>query len=309
MKPPPVFSVVIPTYQRPPVLAKSLDLLTPELQGVAADRYEVIVADDSRDDATERMVRERYPQVRYVRGPRRGPGPNRNAGAGAATGEWISFIDDDCQPQPDWLGALARANAARRVDVIEGAILAPEKIDSPFRHYGENVTGGVYWSGNLSIRRELFQRLGGFDEDFTEAAGDDLEFAARIRRAAVPMMFCPEAAVVHPTHVVSWRYVVWHVFAIRWHLLYVIKTGEAPPPEAPIWKTVPYLIGNRLMYQLRVTWRALRHPDRDRPRTAFFNLGLQWIMMPVLLPYMVVWDQRFRRMLRERRSAAMATKC
>jgi GT2 family glycosyltransferase len=302
----PLFSVVIATYNRPAVLARTLDQLTPERQGMAADAFEIIVTDDSRDDATEVMIRERYPHVRYVRGAHRGPAANRNGGAAIAKGEWLAFIDDDCQPQDGWLAALAHADAASAPDVIEGRILATEKIDSPFRHYGENLTGDLFWSGNLAVRRAVFNRLGRFDEDFTQAAGDDLELGARIRRSGVPTMFCPDATVVHPTHVVSWRYIFWHAFAIRWHLLYVLKTGEAPAADAPAWKALRFLLVYRTMRLLRVTWHAVRAPDPARRRTTWFDTALSWVMFPLLLPYMIIWDFRYRRMLRERQRQTLA---
>jgi GT2 family glycosyltransferase len=301
------FSIVIATYQRPAVLAQTLDRLTPERQHVARDLYEIIVTDDSRDDATETMIREQYPHVRYVRGGRRGPATNRNCGAAAATGEWIAFIDDDCQPVDGWLAALARADAGAHVDVIEGAILAPDKVDSPFRHFGENVTGDLFWSGNLAVRRDVFNRLGRFDEDFLEAAGDDLEFSDRIRRSGVPTTFCRDAAVVHPTHVVSWRYIFWHAFTIRWHLLYVLKAGLAPSVDTPAWKAASFLVVNRSLNLLRGTWHVLRSPDMSRRRTQWFHTAMSWVMFPVILPYMMFWDLRFRRTMRDRMLHARRT--
>jgi glycosyltransferase involved in cell wall biosynthesis len=296
----PKFSVVIATYQRPLVLAQTLDRLTPERQQVSQGLFEIIVTDDSRDDATEHMVRREYPHVRYVRGSRRGPATNRNCGAAVARGQWIAFIDDDCQPVEGWLAALERVDATSRPDVIEGAILAPDKVDSPFRHYGENLTGDLYWSGNLAVRRDVFNRLGRFDEDFPEAAGDDLEFGDRIRRSGVPAVFSAAAAVVHPTHPVSWRYIFWHAFTIRWHLLYALKRGQAPPADSPTWHVLSSLVANRTLNLLRVTWRALRRPDPARRRTDLFNVAMSWMMFPIILPYMIYWDLRFRRMLRAR---------
>jgi GT2 family glycosyltransferase len=301
----PRFSVVVATYRRPKVLAQTLDRLVADRQGIPGDAFEVIVTDDSHDDATEAMIRRRYPHVRYVRGPRRGPAANRNRGASIARGEWIAFLDDDCQPNDGWLAALNDADRDCTPGVIEGAILARGKGDSPFLHYGENVTGGVYWSGNLAIRRDVFDRLGRFDEDFTEAAGDDLELADRIRRSGVRAVFAPAAAVVHPTHVVSWRYVVWHVFAIRWHLLYAVKTGHAPPVGTPAWHTVPFLVANRSLNLLRVTWHALRRPDPSRRRATWFDVAMSWATFPLVLPYMIYWDCRFRRMLRRRAATAV----
>ena len=296
----PKFSVVIATFRRPDVLAPTLDRLTPVVQQVPSELFEIIVADDSRDDRTEQMVRDRYPHVRYVRAPGRGPAANRNSGAAAATGEWLAFIDDDCRPIEGWLAALDRAETSRPLDVIEGAILASNKPDSPFWHHVENLTGDLYWTSNLAVRREIFDRLGRFDEDFTEAVCEDLEFSARIRRSGVPTQFCRAAAVEHRDIAVTWRYVVWRQLAQRWHVLYALKAGHAPPPTAPDWRALVFLIVNRTLNLIRITWRSFRHPDRTQLRTTMFNVTLSWIFFPISLPYLMYWDLRFRRMIRER---------
>jgi GT2 family glycosyltransferase len=298
------FSVVIPTCGRPAVLAATLDRLTPAHQGVPDTDFEIVVADDSRDDETERLVGERYPRVRYVRGPRRGPASNRNVGAAHASGDWLAFVDDDCQPARGWLAALCRAAEAGRLAVLEGRIVCPERRDTPFVHGAENLTGGVYWSGNLAIRRDLFIRLGGFDEDFTEAAGDDLEFAERIRRSGAAAAFCPDATVIHPAHRASLGYILWHAFTLRWHLLYLLKTGQGIPLGAPWPRALAFLAANRSMNLLRLTWQALRTAE-GRRRTAMFQAALSWALFPVMLPYLACWDVRFRRLLAARAGSAV----
>jgi len=161
----PLISVVVATCNRPAVLAQTLEALSADRQQVPADSYEVIVADDSRTDATQVMVAERFPRVVYVKGPRRGPASNRNRGAETASGTWVAFIDDDCRPVDGWLQALCDQARTGDVDVVEGQIVVPDKHDSPFRRYVENLSGGNFWSGNLALRRDLFFRLGAFDDD------------------------------------------------------------------------------------------------------------------------------------------------
>jgi GT2 family glycosyltransferase len=303
MIPQPRFSVVVPTYQRPHALAQTLDCLTAERQQLEPQTFEVIVADDSRDTVTERMVAAQYPSARYVRGPRRGPAANRNCGVAAARGEWVAFVDDDCLPVKGWLSELSAAASASMPDVIEGATLSPNKVDDPFGHYVENLTGGLYWSCNLAIRRSVFLALGGFDEDFGEPAGEDLEFAERIRKSGVATVFSPTAAVVHPWRAVSWRYIVWRTFAIRWHLLYALKAGQAPPAHAPAWKALSFLVINRIMNLGRMTWRAVRGSETTGRRSTMFNVAVSWLTFPIVLPYMMYWDVRFRRMVRRRASS------
>ncbi|CEF48529.1 unnamed protein product [uncultured bacterium] len=301
----PRLSVVIATCHRPSVLARTLERLTPDHQRIPADTLEVIVTDDSRDAATQVMAEQRFPDARYVRGPGRGPAANRNCGAAAARGEWIAFIDDDCQPADGWAAAMCQHGADAGLDVIEGRIVVPDKYDSPFRRHVENLVGGNFWTGNLAIRRSAFERLGGFDEDFLEAGGEDMEFGERIRRSGIRTIFCPEATVIHPSHIVSWRYLFWRAFLIKWHLLFMLKTGQGLPPEAPAWKALVFLVSSRTMMLLRTTWHAVGRHSESR-RTTWFDIAASWLMFPIILPYLAYWELRFRRQLRERHLTALS---
>ncbi len=293
------FSVVVVTRNRPGVLAETLEALTPEAQAVPSGSFEVIVGDDSDDDATRTLVGRRFPWVTYVSGARRGPGANRNAAAGAAKGEWLAFIDDDCRPAPGWLRALERVGAERASDVIEGRIVSPGKTDNPFRQHAENLTGGVFWTGNIAIRRAVFNRLGRFDEDFVEA-GEDMELGHRIVASGVPVVFSQEATVIHPSHPVSLWFLVRRSFQIRWPLLYMLKANRGVPWDGPTWRAVSYLLVNRTATLLRTTWRGLGPGASGQRRTGLFRAAMSWVLFPVLLPYMVWWDLHFRRMLRAR---------
>ena len=98
----------------------------------------------------------------------------------------------------------------------------------------------------------------------------------------------------------SWRYIFWHAFTIRWHLLYVLKAGLAPSVDTPAWKAASFLVVNRSLNLLRSTWHVLRSPDMSRRRTQRFHTAMSWVMFPVMLPYMMFWDLRFRRVMRDR---------
>ncbi len=300
----PFVSVVVPTCGRGDNLAALLDRLTPTRQRIATDQFEVIVSDDAPDDAALAAWSARYPSMRFVAGPSRGPAANRNNGARQAQGDWVVFVDDDCLPVDGWLSLLLDRAAAAPVDVLEGAIVAPGKHDTIFHRYVENVTGDAFWSANLAIRRDVFERIGRFDEDFGEAGGEDMELAHRFRMHGLRTVFCPEAQVVHPPHLVSWRAWLRFQFRIRWHVLYPLKTGKTLAYDTPLWRVLPYAVGSRIMGLVRVTWRVLRQPDPTRPRTQALETVLQWTLLPLLLPHILRWEVKFRRMMRERARVA-----
>jgi len=295
----PRYSVVIPTCGRPERLTAVLDLLDPTRQGIAPDEYEIIVSDDGDSDETSAGLRARFPHVRWLRGPGRGPAANRNHGARHAIGDWLIFTNDDCQPIEGWLRALATEASRGEAEVIEGKIVVPAKRPSVFTRDVENLTGGCFWSANLAIERRTFERLRGFDEDFGEAGGEDMEFAHRFRVNDLRTVFCPDALICHPSHVMTWRGVLRFAFRLRWHALYLIKTEQTLPLEAPAWKIALHVSARRTTDLLRTTWRTLRSSNAH-PVAAVSRTAVNWVVFPALLPYMVIWHIRFVRMLRAR---------
>jgi GT2 family glycosyltransferase len=271
------FSVVIPTCHRPETLARCLAGLLP------ADS-EIIVSDDSAGDATRDLLARDFPGVRWVAGPRRGPAANRNSGARAATGDWIAFIDDDCLPQSGWLAALAQA--ATDADVVEGRTVAPGATDSPWEEHVDNPHGGVLWSCNLAFRREVFEKLGGFDEDFREAAGEDMELAWRVARAGCRVRFAPAAVVHHPPRRLGWPGLWRRTWMIRWMSLYRLKTGQS--------RSFPAAVVDECVLLLRQTVQLVTRRGEPWPWRRCFHVGWRWFTFPLVLPYILYWDWRFR---------------
>jgi len=269
-----MISVVIPTCDRTELLAECLQKL-----GGAA---EVIVSDDGQSAATRQLVSVRFPKVRWSQGPRRGPAANRNHGARHASGEWLAFIDDDCVPDPTWLQEIARVSTSS--DVVEGKTLCLNRTGHPLEEVVENVTGDLLWSCNLAIRRDLFERLGGFDEDFLEAGGEDLEFAWRIRQMKLKVRYVPEAVVFHPARRLTLGRWINRAFQSRWHLLYLLKTN----------RTRCATLGH-LIYLLRATVRTALLQERTRFVQRVFRLVPQWALFPVLVPYLIYWEIHFRK--------------
>lgn len=192
----PRFSVIIPTYHRNESLAMCLDRLAPGCQTVAPEEYEVIVTDDGMMTTAEDMIRTRFPWVRWVPGPRRGPAANRNNGAAATRGEWLLFTDDDCLPTEGWIDSFSRHTRTGAL-ALEGAV-RPERPVQGFQDLCPvNETGGVFWTASVAVAASLFRQIGGFCEMFPYAANEDQDLHYRLQRHThVP--FVPDAAVIHP---------------------------------------------------------------------------------------------------------------
>lgn len=183
----PFISVVLCTRDR----ANQLEACLPWLERQQYPRFEVVVVDNAPAGNDVRKViaawRGAMP-CRYVAEPRAGLSWARNAGAGAAAGEIVAFIDDDEEPDRHWLAGLARG-FARSADVgaVTGAIL-PARLDTPAQEMfelagghskGRGFTAAVFSAdgpqsplfplppfgagGNMAFRREALARIGGFD--------------------------------------------------------------------------------------------------------------------------------------------------
>ncbi|EMI15582.1 Glycosyl transferase, family 2 domain protein [Rhodopirellula maiorica SM1] len=191
------FSIVIPTYERNEALAACLERLKPGGQKIAFNRYEVIVTDDGQHQNAEQMVANRFPWVRWIKGPCRGPAANRNNGAKAASGEWLVFTDDDCLPESGWLKAFHHVSC-ENTPLLEGRTICKEGLPSILYESPINETGGRLWSCNFAIQRSLFFKIGGFDERFPYAFSEDDEFSSRLKQHGIRSQFVKDAVVDHP---------------------------------------------------------------------------------------------------------------
>lgn len=239
----PVWSVVIPTRDRPHELGECLRQLAPGSQTLDAALYEVLISDDGDFDATASLLRAEFPWTRHVRGPRRGPAANRNAGAREARGAWLVFTDDDVVPGREWLaayGAAAASVAAAGAQVLEGRTTCDAGLKSPLFHAPINHAGGRLWSCNFAITRSLFGALGGFDEGFVFPHMEDADLCARLRHTGQAMAWVSEARVDHPPRrqppgarlgayrAAEVRYMYKHGAArpVRWRLLRTIALDK-----------------------------------------------------------------------------------
>jgi glycosyltransferase involved in cell wall biosynthesis len=193
----PCISVVVPTRHRNEQLAALLDRLAPGAQELPADRYEVIVTDDGSATTAAAMVRDRFPWAKWAAGPCRGPAANRNSGVRHARHDYVAFTDDDCLPSAAWLAAYAHA-IVPETPIYEGRTVCSLPITSPLWGAPVNQDGGWLWSCNMMVRRDAFEALGGFDEDYPLPHMEDSDFRERARALRLPFAWVPDAVVDHP---------------------------------------------------------------------------------------------------------------
>ena len=256
-------SIVVPTCNRPDLLRQCLDSVARSLASAGQDRIEVVVTDDGSDESARRLVRESYPWVRWLRGPRRGPAANRNSGVRATSGRWIMFTDDDCLVDAGWIGALlAAVTHSRDVSVLEGKTIADRGRRRLDEESPINLTGGYLWSCNMAIRRDAFDRVGGFCETFPHPAMEDVDLRLRLQAQGELATFVPEAVVCHP-----FRAVKGLRFAVKRGAAYVHLVERHPHLVGPTpWKSM-------LVHVARCGWQVARDAAACRFRGVGFAAG------------------------------------
>lgn len=207
-------TVCIPTYGRPDRLAACLAAvaaLEPPEGG-----FDVVVADDGspREHAIGAVVAaaaDAAPvSMRLVTLDRnRGPGVARNVAWHEATGDWVAFTDDDCRPHPSWLRRLLEVADAEDAEVVQGRTVPdPERahlLGRPFvRSLRVEAPSEYFQTCNIAYRRDLLERLGGFDATF-HLSGEDTDLGWRAREGGARVTFAADAVVEHEVAERDWR--------------------------------------------------------------------------------------------------------
>ncbi|CAN5286374.1 glycosyltransferase family 2 protein [soil metagenome] len=210
-----MFTIIVVAYESGPTLARCL-------AGLAAqtfDDFELIIVDNASKDGAPRAAAAADPSIRLLEpGQNLGFAAGNNLAAGAAKGRWLVLLNPDAYPEADWLQALA-AGAARHPEVrcfaslqmvadepsvMDGAGDVMTSAGIPFRGgYHRPLPpdlreGEVFSACGAAtlIDRDLFLRLGGFDERFF-CYCEDVDLGYRLRLAGEPTLLLPAARVAH----------------------------------------------------------------------------------------------------------------
>ena len=202
-------SVVIPTYNRRPILEKCLLALEQQqTSGTPVERFEVVVVDDGSTDGTPTWLRQntdRFAHVRLIEQVHGGPAEGRNRGVEHARGDVIVFIDSDLVVTPVFLAKHAEAlqlswsRTGDRLCFTYGAVINTANFEEPTkeRHKLRDLSWAYFATGNVAIDRSILQRSGLFDTGFRLYGWEDLELGERLRRMRVRLIKCPDAVGYH----------------------------------------------------------------------------------------------------------------
>jgi GT2 family glycosyltransferase len=171
----PQFSIVIPTLNRAQVLPVAIRSVLAQTDG----DFELLVVDDGSTDDTAAVVAAiDDPRVRYLPQPQTGVCAARNAGAAAARGRFLVFLDSDDELLPNALQSM-RALAAR--DALD-VVLAPRVQVTPDRRDWRTLVPEKlgFVPGAFALTADLYAAASGYDEQLRY--GENTDFGWRVRR-------------------------------------------------------------------------------------------------------------------------------
>lgn len=191
------FSVVIPSYNGKEFLRGTLLALKKS----SVHPLRCIVVDDFSSDGTFEMIKKEFPEVMAIRNEKNlGPTVSRNRGAKEAKGKYIVFVDNDVLVRPDSIRKLLQFLNETRDAGMAGGELIDElgkniefnmggKLGRGFiKRYDANIEVAWIAEGFIAVKKELFEGIHGFDEDFF-MTGEGPDLSERMRKVGFKTYF------------------------------------------------------------------------------------------------------------------------
>lgn len=174
----PFFSVVIPTFNRWPLVGEAIESVFSQ----TFDSYELIVVDDGSTDDTARLIEKRYEQAAWIiRQTNKGVSAARNAGIAAAKADWIVFLDSDDLWEPKKLDRQRQTiinnpsirilhtdeiwqRGGRRVNPGKKHFKTGSADDEADRLFNRSLAMCLISPSSVAVHSEVFRTVGVFDE-------------------------------------------------------------------------------------------------------------------------------------------------
>lgn len=209
--PMPMVSVIICVYNGAERIAAACE----SLRDLNYPNYEVIVVDDGSTDETLEVLAE-YDHIQVVHGAHAGLSVARNLGAQYAKGEILSYTDDDCEVDRDYLFWLAKSYHDEGWDACGGPNIPPVPTGedeavvasapgAPSHVMLTDVEAEHIPGCHLSVRKSAFDVIEGFRAQY-RAAGDDVDFCWRLKEAGFKIGFSGASFVWHRRRTSLMRY-------------------------------------------------------------------------------------------------------
>lgn len=202
-------SIVIPTYNRKPILEKCLRALEKQqFTDNKISQYEVILVDDGSTDGTLEWLEKHRSELSHVypfSQAHLGPAAARNLGVENAKGDIIIFIDSDLVVTERFLqshaDALEKGKQSLGHDRLftYGWVINTCNFENPTSEPYKitDFSAAYFATGNVAIPRKWLEKVGLFDTRFQLYGWEDLELGVRLKQLGLKLIKCPEAVGYH----------------------------------------------------------------------------------------------------------------
>jgi GT2 family glycosyltransferase len=207
-----LISIIIPVYAGGKAFNNCLASLSASL--LAPTEIIVVVdGDDSQSYQTAVSFGAKVLQLET----NQGPAVARNRGAAVAKGDILFFMDADVTIHPDTLGKIVTvfhqdstlAALIGSYDDQPGAVNFISQYKNLFHHYNHQIgceEASTFWGACGAIKRDIFEKIGGFDESYRHPSIEDIELGYRLKAHGYRIRLCKDIYVKHLKH--------WTVFSL-----------------------------------------------------------------------------------------------
>lgn len=280
-----LFSIIVPVYNRPDEVA---DLMA-SLEKQTDTGFEIVLVEDGStipcleaDELPDGSLKVRgYDSVRckYFKKENEGRSIARNYGMDRADGDFFVFVDSDCILPPGYIASLRESLSRNPVDCFGGPDAAHDSFTSVqkainFAMTAFLTTGGIRGGKvsmekftprtfNMGFSREVFSRVGGFREMFSE----DIDMSTRIRLAGFNISLYPDVSVYHKRRgnlAKFWKQV--HVFGMSRITLELLYPGSM---KLVHWLPALFTIGAAALLIGSIFW--------------------PWLLIPLFIYVLALW--------------------
>ena len=200
-------SIVIPTYNRRPILEKCLNALEKQILNKNVGEYEVIVVDDGSTDGTNTWINNNKDNLKHVvlyEQEHGGPALGRNLGVIKSRYETIIFIDSDLVVLENFINShvdklLSNFEKNNKKCFTYGSVINTSNFQNPQSEFYKisDISFAYFATGNVAIPKTLLLSVGLFDTSFSLYGWEDLELGERLRKIGTKLIKCPEAVGFH----------------------------------------------------------------------------------------------------------------